>query len=271
VIKQVLESPFASEEFLKLIDNFDKQDHIVIENFKIEKSIIKNIGSRNLVDYRPNINITHEVVKENSIKLIQFDSLHYFQVKDLYQKVDPISVRCIKSDISVNLKLPSSYEEYLASLTKKRRHELKRKKRIFSDSLKNFSLQESNSKENFNAFIAQHQESSGEKGSFMTKENIEYFELLYQLPGWKLYYLQSDLGDLSYAFAYENKDGVYLYNSSKNPDFDHLNSGIVLIDLIVQKLISEKKVFFDFLKGTERYKFDLGGNAVQLYDVELEV
>ena len=35
----------------------------------------------------------------------------------------------------------------------------------------------------------------------------------------------------------------------------------------LQKLIDEKKVFFDFLKGTERYKFDLGGNAVQLYDV----
>ena len=105
----------------------------------------------------------------------------------------------------------------------------------------------------------------------MTIENIEYFELLYQLPGWKLYFLQSELGDLSYAFVYENKDGVYLYNSSKNPEFDHLNSGIVLIDLIVQKLIDEKKVFFDFLKGTERYKFDLGGNAVQLYDVELKV
>jgi len=267
VIKQVQESPFASEEFLKLVDKFDKQDHIVVENFKIEKSIIKNIGTRNLVDYRPNINITQDVLRKNIIKLIQFDSLHFFQVKDLYQKVDPISLQCIKSDVSVNLQLSGSYEEYLASLTKKRRHELKRKKRIFSDSLKIYSLQESNSKENFDAFISQHQQSSGEKGSFMTKENIEYFELLYQLPGWKLYYLQSDLGDLSYAFVFENIDGVYLYNSSKNPEFDHLNPGIVLIDLIVQKLIDEKKVFFDFLKGTERYKFDLGGNAVQLYDV----
>ena len=271
MIKQVLDSPFASEEFLNLVDKFDKQDHKVVENFKIENSIIKNIGSRNLVDYRPNINITQDVIRENNIKLIQFDSMHYFQVKELYQKVEPISLQCIKSDVSVNLQLPSSYEEYLASLSKKRRHELKRKKRIFSDSLKSFSLQESNSKENFNAFISQHQKSSGEKGSFMNKENIEYFELLYQLPGWKLYFLQSDLGDLSYAFVYENKNGVYLYNSSKNPDFDNLNSGIVLIDLIVQKLIDEKKVFFDFLKGTERYKFDLGGNAVQLYDVELKV
>ena len=271
MIKQVLESPFASEEFLKLIDKFDKQDHKVLENFKIENLIIRNIGSRNLADYRPNINITQDAIRENNIKLIQFDSLHYFQVKDLYQKIESSSFQCIKSDISVNLQLSSSYEEYLASLTKKRRHELKRKKRIFSDSSKDFSLQESNNKKNFDAFIAQHQKSSGEKGSFMTKENIEYFELLYQLPGWKLYYLQSDLGDLSYAFVYENSDGVYLYNSSKNPDFDHLNSGIVLIDLIVQKLIEEKKGFFDFLKGTERYKFDLGGNAVQLYDVELKV
>ena len=271
MIEQVLKSPFTSEEFLKLIDKFDKQDHIVIGTFKIENSIIKNIGSRNLVDYRPDVNITQEVIRENNIKLIQFDSLHYFQVKDIYQKVDPISLLCIKSDVSVNLQLSSSYEEYLASLSKKRRHELKRKKRIFSDSLKNFSLQETNSKENFDAFISQHKKSSGEKGSFMTRENIEYFELLYQIPGWKLYFLQSDLGDLSYAFVYENKDGVYLYNSSKNPDFDHLNSGIVLIDLIIQKLIDEKKVFFDFLKGTERYKFDLGGNAVQLYDVELKL
>ena len=271
MIEQVLKSPFTSEEFLKLIDKFDKQDHKVIETFKIENSIIKNIGSRNLVDYRPDVNITQEVIRENNIKLIQFDSLHYFQVKDIYQKVDPISLLCIKSDVSVNLQLSSSYEEYLASLSKKRRHELKRKKRIFSDSLKNFSLQETNSKENFDAFISQHKKSSGEKGSFMTRENIEYFELLYQIPGWKLYFLQSDLGDLSYAFVYENKDGVYLYNSSKNPDFDHLNSGIVLIDLIIQKLIDEKKVFFDFLKGTERYKFDLGGNAVQLYDVELKL
>ena len=271
MIKQILESPFVSDEYLQLINQFEDQDHIIIENFKVNKKTAKNIGSRNLVDYRPNINITKDVIRKNSIKLIQFDSLHFFQVKDMYQKVDSISLQCTKSDISVNLQLPSSYEEYLSSLTKKRRHELKRKKRIFSDSSKNYSLQESNNSENFDAFIAQHQQSSGEKGSFMTKENIEYFELLYQLPGWKLYYLHSDLGDLSYAFVYENKDGVYLYNSSKNPEFDHLNSGIVLIDLIVQKLIDEKKIFFDFLKGTERYKFDLGGNAVQLYDVEFKV
>jgi hypothetical protein len=29
--------------------------------------------------------------------------------------------------------------------------------------------------------------------------------------------------------------------------------------------------FLTFLKGTERYKFDLGGTATQLYDIEVTI
>ena len=47
-----------------------------------------------------------------------------------------------------------------------------------------------------------------------------------------------------------------------------INPGIVLNDLIIQELIDKEMSFFDFLKGTERYKFDLGGKPVQLYDLE---
>ena len=47
--------------------------------------------------------------------------------------------------------------------------------------------------------------------------------------------------------------------------------GIVINDLIIQKLISENMSFFDFLKGTERYKYDLGGNSVQLYDLMMNI
>lgn len=271
MIKQILESPFVSDEYLQLINQFEDQDHVIIENFKVDNKTAKNIGSRNLVDYRPNINISQNILKENKVERIQFDSLHYFQIKELYSKIESSSFQCIKRDISVNLQLPSSYEEYLVLLSKKRRHELKRKKRIFTDASKNFSLEQSNKEEILNAFIKQHQQSAGEKGSFMTKENIEYFNCLFKIPGWKIYYLHSDLGDLAFAFVYESKEGIYLYNSSKNPNFDNLNSGIVLIDLLIQKLINEKKLFFDFLKGTERYKFDLGGNAVQLYDVDIKI
>ena len=76
---------------------------------------------------------------------------------------------------------------------------------------------------------------------------------------------------ISSAFVYENRKGCYLYNSTKNSQFDSINPGIVLIDLIIQKMIKEKKEFFDFLKGNDRYKLDLGGSAIQLYDAEIIV
>ena len=89
------------------------------------------------------------------------------------------------------------------------------------------------------------------------------------LDGWKIYYLNIDKGVISTAFCYENNNGCYLYNSSRDNEFNSLNPGIVLNDLIIQGLIHNGKSFFDFLKGTERYKFDLGGKSVQLYDVNL--
>ena len=45
----------------------------------------------------------------------------------------------------------------------------------------------------------------------------------------------------------------------------------MLNDLIIQQLIDRDMTFFDFLKGTERYKYDLGGNSVQLYDLAIEL
>ena len=119
--------------------------------------------------------------------------------------------------------------------------------------------------------MSQHKKSKGEKGKFMT-ENVEaYFEELLNLDGWKIYYLNTDKGVVSTAFCYENNNGCYLYNSSRDNEFNSINPGIVLNDLIIQGLIHNSKSFFDFLKGTERYKFDLGGKSVQLYDLNISL
>ena len=103
----------------------------------------------------------------------------------------------------------------------------------------------------------------------MTDEFELYFKNLLQLKYWKIYFLQSGNEIISTAFCYENEQGCYLYNSSRNNKFNHLNPGIVLNDLIIKNLIENEKIFFDFLKGTERYKYDLGGISVQLYDLEI--
>ena len=269
--KQVLNSPFTKKEFLNLVKQFNDDQDTVFENFAISNTTVVNIGNRDFVDYRPTSKINKKILKDNSISNIIFDSLHYFQIQKILQSKVYKSIRVKKSDIAVNLLLPEHYDDYLQNLTKKNRHELNRKKRKFSEQIASFELLESSEKEIFEIFVSQHKKSIGEKGKFMTKSVESYFEELLNLDGWKIYYLNTDRGVVSTAFCYENSNGCYLYNSSRDFELNSINPGIVLNDLIIQGLIHNGKSFFDFLKGTERYKFDLGGKSVQLYDLNINL
>jgi len=271
VEKQVLDSPFTNKEFLNLVKQFNDDQDTIFEDFAVSDKTLINIGNRDFVDYRPTIEISKKILEDHSISEINFDSLHYFQIQKILQSEVYKSIRVKKSDISVNLSLPEQYEDYLQNLTKKNRHELKRKKRNFADQIDSFELLESREQEIFNIFVSQHKKSKGEKGKFLTKSVEAYFEELLNLEGWKIYYLNTEKGVISSAFCYENNNGCYLYNSSRDNEFNSINPGIVLNDLIIQGLIHKGKSFFDFLKGTERYKFDLGGKPIQLYELNVSL
>ena len=127
--EQVLESPFCKKEFLELVEIVSEVKTTKLTNYAISESSIVNIGDRDFVDYRPNISIDPQVLKDNSISSISFDSLHFFQVQNLFEKIDFKTVKIKKSDLAVNLLLPKSYDEYLECLKKNNRHELRRKKK----------------------------------------------------------------------------------------------------------------------------------------------
>ena len=269
--EQVLNSPFCRTEFLDLAEIVSEEKITKYKNYAISESSIVNVGNRNFVDYRPDIFVEPEVINDNNITNINLDSLHFFQIQNLVEKIDFKNIQIKKSDIAVNLILPRTYDEYLEGLTKKNRHELRRKKRKFDNENIQYKLEESKELDIFDIFISQHKTSKGDKGRFMTDLVEAYFRNLLNLEGWKIYYINSNKGPLSIAFCYENKNGCYLYNSSRNKEFDYINPGIILYDLIIQKLIEREMNFFDFLKGTERYKYDLGGDSVQLYDLSMEL
>ena len=110
--EQILKSPFVKKEFLDLVNQILDTAEEEFDNFAISNSSIVNIGSREIVDYRPSVAIDSTVIKENNITSINFDSLHFFQIQDLVKELKYKSVRIKKSDISVNLALPTSYEDY---------------------------------------------------------------------------------------------------------------------------------------------------------------
>ena len=168
--EQILKSPFVKKEFLDLVNHISDTTEEEFDNFSISDSSIVNIGSREIVDYRPSISIDSIVIKENNITSINFDSLHFFQIQNLVKELKYKSAKIKKSDVCVNLTLPASYEDYQKSLTKKNRHELKRKKRKFANEIISSELKDSNNKDIFNIFISQHRQSKGEKGEVRTKK-----------------------------------------------------------------------------------------------------
>ena len=271
IVDQINNSPFVTKEFLDLVTQLNSSSDSDLQHdlFSIKDGTLCNSGSRDYIDYRPNFNLTSKSLKDLNCKKVSLDSMHFDQIKEITKLYPENSLKISKQDQVVNLMLPKSYEEYLADLPRKKRHELKRKKVRFQEKYPQAVLRESKDSEIFESFITLHKTSDGDKGNFMNDEVTAFFSSLLTMKGWKIYYLEVDNAIAACCFVYEDEVGSYLYNSSKNNTFNEVNPGIIIIDKIIEQLISKDFTFFDFLKGTERYKFDLGGISTQLYDIEI--
>ena len=271
IVDQINNSPFVTKEFLDLVIQLNSSSDGDIQHdlFSIKDGTLCNSGSRDYIDYRPNFNLTSKSLKDLNCKKVSLDSMHFDQIKEITKLYPENSLKISKQDQVVNLMLPESYEKYLAVLPRKKRHELKRKKVRFQEKYPQAVLRESKDSEIFETFIKLHKTSDGDKGNFMNDEVAAFFSSLLAMKGWKIYYLEVDNAIAACCFVYEDEVGSYLYNSSKNNTFNEVNPGIIIIDKIIEQLISKEFTFFDFLKGTERYKFDLGGISTQLYDIEI--
>ena len=271
IVDQINNSPFVTKEFLDLVIQLNSSSDGDIQHdlFSIKDGTLCNSGSRDYIDYRPNFNLTFKSLKDLNCKKVSLDSMHFDQIKEITKLYPENSLKISKQDQVVNLMLPESYEQYLTALPRKKRHELKRKKVRFQEKYPQAVLRESKDSEIFETFIKLHKTSDGDKGNFMNDQVAAFFSSLLMMKGWKIYYLEVDNAIAACCFVYEDEVGSYLYNSSKNNTFNEVNPGIIIIDKIIEQLISKEFTFFDFLKGTERYKFDLGGISTQLYDIEI--
>ena len=59
--------------------------------------------------------------------------------------------------------------------------------------------------------------------------------------------------------CFDYKGIRFLYNSGYDPEFSHLSVSLMLKSWCVRNAIEEGIEYFDFLRGSERYKYDLGG------------
>ena len=75
----------------------------------------------------------------------------------------------------------------------------------------------------------------------------------------RLAFLSAQGVDVAAVFQFRTDGAFLLYNSGYDPKLRAANPGLVLIARSIGQAIVEGCSEYDFLRGTERYKYDLGG------------
>jgi CelD/BcsL family acetyltransferase involved in cellulose biosynthesis len=171
-------------------------------------------------------------------------------------------------NVTAVLDLPDSFEEYLAGLAKKERHELRRKRRRFDNELGTGTVERRSGADAVALFARLHRLSAGDKGAFMTAAMEKFFLALHREAGGVIDILIDGSGrPASAIFSFEDATGFYLYNSAFEPELRQHSPGNVMLSHLIERAIGKNLKVFDFLKGDETYKFRLGAQPRPLYVV----
>lgn len=187
-------------------------------------------------------------------------------------------VLCHPEDVSLELDLPSTWDEYLGILTSKQRHEVKRKLRRLEEAgnVKYRIVEDTGAtREAMNTFLRMFAESRTDKAAFLTAQMESFFRSLAdnmaEVGLLRLGILELDTQPTAMVMCVDYNDCMYLYNSGYNPQYNSLSVGLLCKVLCIKESIQEGKKRFDFLKGDETYKYHLGGGEVPLYSCQITI
>ena len=289
-------TPFDLISWKKIwIDNYGKdfQDSFYFgDNYFAplmkNKGEISFISSKDLCDYNnilisePDISIIQSLIqdifKDSEIKKIFLESIPGdSQLFEYFNNLrNELKIEIMNEDVSPFLVLPNSWEEYLSSLRKKHRHELRRKIRRLEETVEFTSGDIYDSDEiynNLDEFIYLLKISSKEKENFMNENREKFFkELILNLSKENkiIYsYLKVENKTVSSSISFYLNDTRYLYNSGFDPKYNYLSVGLLNHAFAIQRSISKRFNIFDFMRGNERYKYELGGIDKLIYSITI--
>ncbi|MFH0914046.1 MAG: GNAT family N-acetyltransferase [Chloroflexota bacterium] len=180
-------------------------------------------------------------------------------------------------DVSLEMELPAGWEDYLARLSRKQRHELRRKlRRLEEEGEVNFRLVEGRepveaTMDVFLRLLAL----NPEKSHFLTAHREEFFRSLAGAMAeaglLRLGVLELDKVPEAVVMAFDYQGCVYLYNNGYHPEHPSTSLGTVSKALLIRDAIQRGRKRFDFLKGGEVYKYQMGGREVPLYHCEVHL
>ena len=176
---------------------------------------------------------------------------------------------CSREDVSVELNLPATWDEYLQMLPGKQRHELRRKLgRLSEEGDMNYRTSTDANSPDVDVFLRLFRDSRQDKAAFLTPSMESFFRSLAstmaEMKWLRLSILELNASPVAATLSFDYKSSVYLYNSGYDPQYGWLSVGVLSKALCIKDSIERGRKRFDFLKGDEEYKYHLGGHEVPL-------
>jgi CelD/BcsL family acetyltransferase involved in cellulose biosynthesis len=163
------------------------------------------------------------------------------------------------------LELPSTWDDYLAQIPSKLRHEIRRKAKKLEGETGPFTVETATEETLLpllDRFVELHRMSEGPKGVFMVPGMEIFFRRLGQTfcerGIFRLSFIRvrDELAAGTIGFSFK---GTYsLYNSAFDRKWQQLAPGMVLVAEDIRQAIEEGCTVFDFLKGDYAYKYRFG-------------
>ena len=238
-----------------------------------QKNVAYLCGGQDLFDYHDfisNQNVNKDLIKQlfdeilDKINLVELNSivsgskLH----KYIIELEKEYEINYINEDVCPIIKLPNTFENYLLQLSKKNRHEIRRKIRKFENNLE-FEIVEtdSNNVEEHLIEFLRLMKLNPEKRNFLNQSRIEFMSRVIK------YAILSNTGNLTFikiknemvatSFEFKNNDKLFVYNSGYNDNFSEYSVGLLNHIYNIKNKVSKYK-FIDFLRGSEEYKYRIG-------------
>lgn len=177
-------------------------------------------------------------------------------------------------DVCPVIPLPDSFEDYLQnSLSKKQRHEVRRKlRRIEEETTVRWYVVdgEADLGQEIDAFIRLHRLSKQEKLGFMTDEMEAFFrtamQVMHAASRLHLAFIEVNGARAAALLSFVYDGRLLVYNSGYDPEsYAELSPGIVLTAHVIEDAIRRGLRIFDFLQGNEVYKYRFGAQDTAVY------
>ena len=268
------------------------QNIIGIAPLLIKDKTVSFIGSADVCDYLDFIvvpgkeqdffgimldDLREQGVNNLDLKMVRTDSTVLTSLSDIARNRG-YEVLCTPEDVSLEMDLPSTWEEYLSMLAAKQRHEVRRKLRRLweAGNVEHRCLGVSQDVEAcMEIFLKLFSLSRDEKASFMTPRMESFFKSLARAMAeirlLRFGIIELDNQPVAMTMGFDYNDSHYLYNSAYDTRFNYLSVGLLCKLLCLKESIEKGRKKWDFLKGGEPYKYHLGGKEVPLYRCQIAI